>query len=77
MLMLAAFIAGAILLGSACRWLTGRGSVQRVLMVGGGPLAREVIAALEARPRLRQRVVGLVDDGPGPGPALCPWMPWP
>ena len=74
MLMLAAFIAGAILLGSACRWLTGRGSVQRVLMVGGGPLAREVIAALEARPRLRQRVVGLVDDGPGPGPASCPCL---
>jgi exopolysaccharide biosynthesis polyprenyl glycosylphosphotransferase len=46
--------------------------VQRVLLVGGGPLAQELIEEFRARPDLGQRVVGLVDDGAGPLPAGCP-----
>jgi exopolysaccharide biosynthesis polyprenyl glycosylphosphotransferase len=38
---------------------------ERVLMVGGGPLAHELIAEIHARPHLRQRIVGIVDDRAG------------
>jgi exopolysaccharide biosynthesis polyprenyl glycosylphosphotransferase len=39
----------------------------RVLIVGAGPLARALLREIEAKPQLRYRVVGLVDDDPGPG----------
>jgi exopolysaccharide biosynthesis polyprenyl glycosylphosphotransferase len=45
---------------------------QRVLMIGGGPLAQELIAELHGRPDLRQRVVGVVEDRSGPPVAGCP-----
>jgi len=45
---------------------------QRVLMIGGGPLAQELIAEIHGRPDLRQRVVGVVDDRSGPPVAGCP-----
>jgi len=44
----------------------------RVLMIGGGPLAQELIAEIHGRPDLRQRVVGVVDDRSGPPLAGCP-----
>jgi exopolysaccharide biosynthesis polyprenyl glycosylphosphotransferase len=37
----------------------------RVLIIGGGSLARKVLAEIEARPHLGQSVVGMVDDGAG------------
>ena len=39
---------------------------QRVLVVGGGPLADQVVAELDARPDLRQNVIGLLDESPYP-----------
>lgn len=64
----------AILLWAAYRRLESRDGFQRVLLVGGGPLAQEVITALEARPRLRQQVVGLIEDGSRPLPGTCPCL---
>ncbi len=43
------------------RWRTPH----RVLILGGGSLAQKLVAEIEARPHLGQRVVGLVDDGAG------------
>ena len=37
----------------------------RVLIIGGGSLAQKLVAEIEARPHLGQRVVGLVDEGVG------------
>jgi exopolysaccharide biosynthesis polyprenyl glycosylphosphotransferase len=48
--------------------------LQRVLIVGGGPLAQELIAEIEARPGLGQRVVGLVEDSARALPPRCPWL---
>ena len=42
--------------------LQARRRVERVLVIGGGPLATQVVAEIEARPALRKRVVGVVDD---------------
>jgi exopolysaccharide biosynthesis polyprenyl glycosylphosphotransferase len=47
---------------------------QRVLMIGGGALAQELIAEIHARPGLRQRVVGIVDDRSGPPVTGCPQL---
>jgi exopolysaccharide biosynthesis polyprenyl glycosylphosphotransferase len=41
-------------------------SPHRVVIVGGGSLARKLVAEIEARPQLGQKIVGLVDDGPEP-----------
>jgi exopolysaccharide biosynthesis polyprenyl glycosylphosphotransferase len=38
---------------------------ERVLVIGGGPLADQVVSAIEARHGARQQVIGLVDDGEG------------
>ncbi|PYN32093.1 MAG: polyprenyl glycosylphosphotransferase [Candidatus Rokuibacteriota bacterium] len=43
---------------------------ERVLIVGGSPMARHVIAELERRPRLRYTVVGVMDDAANLGRAL-------
>ena len=45
---------------------------QRVLMIGAGELAQELIAEIHGRPDLRQMVVGVVDDRSGPPVAGCP-----
>jgi exopolysaccharide biosynthesis polyprenyl glycosylphosphotransferase len=42
-----------------------RRPIQRVLVIGSGPLVRDLTAAIEARPHLRLKVVGLVGDGSG------------
>jgi exopolysaccharide biosynthesis polyprenyl glycosylphosphotransferase len=42
--------------------LLARRHVERVLVIGGGALATLVVAEIEARPALRKRVVGIVDD---------------
>jgi exopolysaccharide biosynthesis polyprenyl glycosylphosphotransferase len=39
--------------------------VERVLVLGGGPLADHLVEAIESRPRRRQRVLGIVDDRTG------------
>ena len=56
----------------AFRRLERRNRFQRVLLVGGGALAQEVISALAARPR--QRLVGLIEDGSRPLPLRCPCL---
>jgi exopolysaccharide biosynthesis polyprenyl glycosylphosphotransferase len=38
---------------------------QRVLVVGGGALADQVVAEIDARPDLRQYVIGVLDESPG------------
>ena len=49
-------------------------SARRVLVLGGGPLAQELIAEIDARPHLRHSIVGLLDDV-APSPSLrCPWL---
>ncbi len=40
--------------------------VERVLLLGTGPIAREVLRELEDRPELRCAVVGVVDDAEPP-----------
>ncbi len=42
-----------------------RAFADRVLVLGTGPLAQRVLAAIEARPNFRYAVVGVVDDGTG------------
>jgi exopolysaccharide biosynthesis polyprenyl glycosylphosphotransferase len=42
--------------------LTSRRRSQRVLVIGSGPLAEQVVAEIDARPRLRQHVIGVVDE---------------
>jgi exopolysaccharide biosynthesis polyprenyl glycosylphosphotransferase len=42
--------------------LDARLPCQRVLLIGWGELAQELIAEIHARPDLRQRVVGVLDD---------------
>jgi exopolysaccharide biosynthesis polyprenyl glycosylphosphotransferase len=48
-----------------------RKEVERVLVLGGGGLARQVVEAIESRPACRQRVLGVVDDG---GRVACPHL---
>jgi len=45
---------------------------RRVLIIGGGPVAQELVAEIQARPDLRQRVVGFVDDRSGAPVPGCP-----
>lgn len=45
-----------------------RRHVERLLVVGGGPLANRLTALIEARPDSGQRVLGIVDDGYGAVP---------
>jgi exopolysaccharide biosynthesis polyprenyl glycosylphosphotransferase len=56
----------------AYRLMEARRRSHRVLMIGGGPLAEELIAEIHARPDLRQRVVGMLDDRSGPPLPGCP-----
>ncbi|HEY2946034.1 MAG TPA: sugar transferase [Vicinamibacteria bacterium] len=56
----------------AYRVMAARLHHYRVLMIGGGPLAQELIAEIHARPDLRQRVVGFVEDRSGPSLPGCP-----
>jgi lipopolysaccharide/colanic/teichoic acid biosynthesis glycosyltransferase len=44
-------------------WVTRRKRAERVLVVGGGALARQVVEAIESTPEGRQRLVGLVEEG--------------
>jgi exopolysaccharide biosynthesis polyprenyl glycosylphosphotransferase len=45
--------------------------VQRVLIIGGGPMAQELITEIQARPELRFKIVGVVEDDPASVPAGC------
>ena len=51
---------------SAYRLLDSRPLLERVLIVGDCWLAEELVKEIQARPELRQRVVGLVDKGEMP-----------
>jgi len=44
---------------------------QRVLVIGGGALADKVVAEINARPHLRQYVIGVVDESPRPPRSRC------
>lgn len=46
----------------AYRLMEGSPGFQRILVVGGGPMAKELVAEFQARPDFRSRLVGLVDD---------------
>ena len=64
-------IAGFLLGLRLCHRVRRRRHVgERVLIVGGSPMARHVIAELERRPRLRYTVVGVMDDAANLGRAL-------
>jgi exopolysaccharide biosynthesis polyprenyl glycosylphosphotransferase len=52
------------------RWALRRSRVERVLLLGTGPLATKVIDELEARPQLRCVIVGVVDDRASAAAAL-------
>ena len=67
-LLASAVVALALVLAvraGAYRVMTARPHSYRVLMIGGGPLAQELITEIHARPDLRQRVVGVVEDRSG------------
>ena len=44
---------------------------ERVLVIGNGALADQVVAAIDARPYLRQHVIGVVDESPRPPRSRC------
>ena len=44
---------------------------ERVLVIGSGALANQVVAEIDARPNLRQYVVGFVDESPRPPRSRC------
>jgi exopolysaccharide biosynthesis polyprenyl glycosylphosphotransferase len=50
-----------------------RAFADRVLVLGGGPLARRIIHEIESRPNFRYAVVGVVDDGGGADPGDLPY----
>lgn len=67
--LLAALIFLLSLRAAAYTLLSSPSYVERVLMVGGSSLAHELVVEIDARPDLRQRVVGVIDDsGAAPGP---------
>jgi exopolysaccharide biosynthesis polyprenyl glycosylphosphotransferase len=51
--------------------LMSRRHPQRVLVIGDGPLADQVVAAIDARPHLRQHVIGVVDESLPPPRSRC------
>ncbi|HXA62031.1 MAG TPA: sugar transferase [Streptosporangiaceae bacterium] len=50
-----------------------RAFADRVLVLGAGPLARQVIHEIESRPNFRYAVVGVVDDGSAAEPGDLPY----
>jgi len=68
---LVAALAAFVLLRGLAHWALSRWWSQRVLVLGAGPLAHGVIAALRARSRPRCRVVGVVADGDEEPPSHC------
>ena len=50
-----------------------RAFADRVLVLGAGPLARQVIHEIESRPNFRYAVVGVVDDGTAAEPGDFPY----
>jgi exopolysaccharide biosynthesis polyprenyl glycosylphosphotransferase len=50
-----------------------RAFADRVLVLGAGPLARQVIHEIESRPNFRYAVVGVVDDGSAAEPGDFPY----
>jgi exopolysaccharide biosynthesis polyprenyl glycosylphosphotransferase len=51
--------------------LMRRRRLQRVLVIGNGALADQVVAEIDARPHLRQYVIGVVDESPRPPRSRC------
>ena len=51
--------------------LMSRRRLQRVLVIGNGALADQVVAEIDARPYLRQYVIGVVDESPRPPRSRC------
>jgi exopolysaccharide biosynthesis polyprenyl glycosylphosphotransferase len=47
---------------AACAWMARPKRVERILLLGGGALADQLVEAIESRPD-RRRVLGIVDDG--------------
>src|SRR5438128_7307977 len=74
-LLASAIVALMLVLGvraAAYALMEARPRSHRVLMIGGGPLAQELIAEIHTRPDLRQTVVGFLDDRSGPPLLGCP-----
>jgi exopolysaccharide biosynthesis polyprenyl glycosylphosphotransferase len=46
-------------------WVARRKRVERILVLGGGALADQLVEAIESRPERRQLVLGIVDDRGG------------
>ena len=60
--------------------MVARGTVQRVLILGTGPLARKIVEGIEVAATPHYSVVGMVHDGgnaesPPPSPAWSPALP--
>ncbi|PYQ55279.1 MAG: polyprenyl glycosylphosphotransferase [Acidobacteria bacterium] len=51
--------------------LMSRRNPQRVLVIGNGLLADQVVAEIDARPHLRHHVIGIVDESPRPPRRRC------
>ena len=61
-------IALLLVLRAAAYWaLLRRSFSERVLIVGTGPLAQNLIQEMKARPRCPYAIIGVVDDGMAPG----------
>jgi exopolysaccharide biosynthesis polyprenyl glycosylphosphotransferase len=66
-----AALAAFLPLRALAYWALGRWWTQRVLVVGAGPLAHAVIAAIETHSRPRCTVIGVVADEEEQPPAHC------
>lgn len=61
----AALVVALVLRAPLFAWRARRKRAQRVLVLGGGALADELVEAIESQPDRRQRVLGIVDDRAG------------
>ena len=68
----AALVFAFVVREAAYRLMETRRRLQRVLIIGGGALAQELIAEIQARPDLRHRVMGFLDDRAGTPLPGCP-----
>ena len=70
-LMLALLMTALVLANPLLEAARGR---ERVLLIGGGPLAERLAREIESRPELRQRIVGFVDDRASASAWRCPHL---
>jgi len=70
LLLFSGFLAIRIVARTILASRRARGLIRRVVIVGNGPLAREMVAKIHGHPELLREVVGFLSPGDDTGPAL-------